>query len=82
MQMDISYGCLSWGCNDSNTKRLFLLQKKALRLMNFAPRDSPSNPLFHDSKILKLQDLVKIESCMFVNKTLNNLQPVFNGWFH
>jgi len=50
--------------------------------MKFAQRDSPSNPLFHELEILKLEDLVKIESCLFVNKSLNNLQPsIFNNWF-
>jgi len=79
----LSYGCLSWGCNNSNSKRLFVLQKKAVRLMEFAQRDSPSNPIFHNLEILKLEDLVKVESCLFINKSINKQQPeIFNDWFN
>ena len=56
--------------------------KKAIRLMKFAQSRSSSNPLFLELKILKLYDQIKLNQCIFVHKTMNNLQPEnFDNWF-
>ena len=55
---------------------LFILQKKALRLMTFNNFQCPSSPLFSDLKILKIFDLVKCLNISFVHKfLLNNRLP-------
>ena len=62
--------------------RLYILQKKALRVINFKERNAHSSPLFHHSKIVKIADKVKIENCLFVSKYTNNKLPsIFTNWF-
>jgi len=51
--------------------------------MKFLPRDSHTNPLFHELKIIKFVDHVKIESCLFINRCFNDLvPPLFKDWFN
>ena len=62
--------------------RLFILQKKALRLIHFKERNAHSAPLFFKWKIVKLPNKIKIENCLFISKYVNNkLPPIFNSWF-
>ena len=62
--------------------RLFILQKKALRLIHFKEHNAHTAPLFFKSKIVKLPDKIKIENCLFIWKYVNNkLPPIFNNWF-
>ena len=73
---------LYWGQNVCTINRLFILQKKALRLIHFKERNAHSAPLFFKSKIVKLPDKIKIESCLLISKYVKNkLPPIFNGWF-
>ena len=63
-------------------QRIVILQKKAVRIINFQPRNSHTSPLFKQSSILKFQDKICLENILFVSKSLNNLSPsVFNTWF-
>ena len=65
-----------WGQNVCTINRLFIIQKKALRLIHFKER----NP--HTAKIVKLPDKIKIENCRFISKYVNNKLPtIFNSWF-
>ena len=62
--------------------RIVILQKKALRIMNFQSRDSHSSSLFKFNHILKLEDKILIENILFINKSFNNLlPPIFKSWF-
>ena len=62
--------------------RIVILQRKALRIMNFQSRDCHSSPLFKSSHILKPEDKILIENIIFINKSFNNLlPPVFKSWF-
>ena len=62
--------------------RLYILQKKTLRIINFKQRNAHSSPLFHYSKIIEVADKVKIENCLFINKYTNNKLPsIFTNWF-
>ena len=66
----------------SRSNRLYILQKKALRIINFKERNAHSSPLFHYSKTIKIADKVKIENCLFINKYTNNKLPsIFTNWF-
>ena len=78
----IHYACIIWGQNVCTINQLFILQKKALRLIHFKERNAHSAPLFLKSKIVKLPDTIKIENYLFISKYVNNkLPPIFNSWF-
>ena len=78
----LSYCCLVWAQNFSNIKRILILQKKAVRIINFQPRNSHTNPLFKQNFILKFQNKICLENILFVSKSLDNLSPlIFNIWF-
>ena len=76
------YGCPVWSMtivNNINTIRV--LQNKCIRIINNAPYNSHTNNLFQENKLLKLDDVIKIEQLklvfLFKNwdlpKELNNL---------
>ena len=68
--------------NPDSIKCLTILQKRALRIINFKPRNYHTSPLFKENVILKLIDQVHLENILFVNKYINNLLPtIFNDWF-
>ena len=72
----LQYGCQLQGLTDNTTsKPIFILQKKALRLITFNNYQCPSSPLFSDLKILKIFDLVRCLHISFVHKFLNNRLP-------
>ena len=72
----LQYGCQLWCLTDNTTtKPIYILQKKALRLITFNNSRCPSSPLFSDLKILKVFDLVKCLNISFVHKFLNNKLP-------
>ena len=78
----LSYCCLVWAQNCSTIQRIVILQKKAIRIINFQPRNSHTSHLFKQSSILKFQDKICLENILFISKSLNNLSPsVFNTWF-
>ena len=71
-----------WAQNFSSIKRILILQKKAVRVINFQPRNLHTSPLFEQNFILKFQDKICIENILFASKSLNNLSPsIFNTWF-
>ena len=78
----LSYCCLVWAQNCSTIQRIVILQKKAVKIINFQPRNCHTSPLFKQSSILKFQDKICLENILFVSKSFNNLSPsVFNTWF-
>ena len=78
----LSYCCLVWAQNYSTIQRIVILQKKAIRIINFQPRNSHTSHLFKQSSILKLLDKICLENILFISKYLRNLSPsVFNTWF-
>ena len=78
----LSYCCLVWAQNFSTIQRILILQKKAVRTINFQPRNLHTSPLFKQNSILKFQDKICLENILFVSKSLNNLSPpIFNTWF-
>ena len=54
----LNYQILSWG---SHCSQLFPLQKKAIRIINKEHYLQHTEPLFKQSRILKLEDLYKVE---------------------
>ena len=57
-----------------HSNKIFILQKKALRIMNNPDRRAHTD-LFHDYKILKLFDYVKMENTLFLHKYFNHGLP-------
>ena len=54
----LSYCCLVWAQNFSSIKRILILQKNAVRIINFQPRNSYTSPLLMQNFILKFQDKI------------------------
>ena len=59
----LTYALSIWGplLSKAQSNRIFKLQKKAVRLIDNAPYNSPSTPLFKKYKILKFDDLISLE---------------------
>ena len=49
----LTYFCIVWAQNINAVNRLIILQKKALRIMNFKDQLFHSSPLFSENNILK-----------------------------
>ena len=78
----LSYRCLAWAQNFSTIQQILILQKKAVRIINFQPKNFHTSPLFKQNSILKFQDKICLENILFVSKYLNNSLPsIFNTWF-
>ena len=76
------YGCLIWGHRNQNINQIFTLQKKALRIMEFAGYSAPSSTLFQDLKVLKFPDIIKLNNILFVHSVLNDKSPeYFRNYF-
>ena len=77
----LSCSCFFWDQNCSTIQRIVILQKMAVRIINFQTRNFHTSPLFKQNSILKFQDTICLENILFVSKPLNNLFPsVFNIW--
>ena len=59
----LAYGLLLWGPNMKAEffNKLFLKQKRIIRIIHNAKYNAHTDPLFKESKILKLSDLVEME---------------------
>ena len=78
----LSYCCFVWAQNFSTIQWILILQKKAVRIVNFQPRNFHTSPLFKPNSILKFQDKICLENILFVSKCLNNTSPsIFKMWF-
>ena len=71
----IFYSCLVWAQNINSMKRLYILQKKSLRLMYFFNRNTHTAPLFKDSNILKFPDKMTLENCIFIKNYFSQTLP-------
>ena len=80
----LNYGVLAWG-NTYQTclDKLFLLQKKALRIVFNLHIRAHTDALFLEHNILKLKDLYSFQLGQFMFKYNNNHLPkIFNNSFH
>ena len=72
----IIYGCSVWSMTTlTNIHIINILQKKCIRIMNFAPFNSHTISLFKDNKILKLNDIIIIEQLKLAFQFKNNSLP-------
>ena len=76
----LSYGILCWGFQN---KRLFTLQKKAIRAITCSKFNAHTEPLFKYLKLLKLQDIYQLNILKFYYKFKNNELPkyFYDGFF-
>ena len=58
-----------------NLEPLIILQKKCVRIMNFAPYNSHTIDLFSNNKLLRLDDIIKFEQLKFIFDFKNNNLP-------
>ena len=75
---------IAWGNTYQTTLQpLFILQKKALRIITFSSYNEHSSPLFKDLNVVKLSDIVTFQLAVFMYKFHNNLlPPVFDPYFN
>ena len=70
------YGIIVWGNTYTiSLNPLFILQKKAVRIITFSSFDQHSSPLFKYLNIIKFFDLVKLHISIFMYKFHNNQLP-------
>ena len=76
LEPHLRYGILLWSNTSCrNITLLFKCQKKAIRIINNACYNEPTNNLFKVSKILKLEDMVSISLLEFMYKFTHSMLP-------
>ena len=56
----LRYGCQIWGQhNNHNLNDIANLQRKAIRMINFKSKYTPVEPLFKETKIMPLNEIIK-----------------------
>ena len=72
----MTYGCLVWSLTTTkNIDSITILQKKCLRILNFAPINSHTNSLFFSNKVIKFTDVIKVEQLKLVFQSKHNMLP-------
>ena len=71
---DLTYGCQVWSLTTQhNIDTIKILQKKCVRIINFAPFNGHTNILFNSDKLLKFQDIIKFEQMKLVFEFKTNI---------
>ena len=69
----MSYGCQIWGQGDKeNLDKIVTLQNRAQRTINFQGPRTETLPLYASNEILKLEDLIKLNNCLFIHDYLHD----------
>ena len=79
----LNYGFLVWGnTHQTSLDKVFLLQKKIIRIICNSPFRSHTDALFFENKILKVKDLYFFQLGQFMYNYNNNMLPsVFQEMF-
>ena len=73
----LTYACQVWSLTtQQNIDAIEILQKKCLRIINFAPYNSHTNILFSNDKLLKFQDIIKLEQMKIIFEFKRNSLPL------
>jgi hypothetical protein len=76
----LTYGIVAWGdTNRSLLKRLHILQKKCLRTVANTKYNSHTDPLFKKYKLLKLQDIFKLNCCKLYHRKVLKTLPEYHS---
>ena len=80
----LNYCIIAWGGTYRTTlQSLFILQKKALRIITFTSFNEHSSPLFKDLRVVELFDIIALQLAVFMYKFHNKLlPPVFDHYFN
>ena len=63
----LNYGIEAWfGANMTERNKIFILQKKSIRAIHRLPYNAHTNDYFKANKLLKVQDLYKLNLCSIV----------------
>ena len=73
----------AWGQGSNNAVDMIKrIQNKALPIISFKDRTEPSVPLYVNDKILKLQNIITLNNCLFIYDQLcDNLPNAFSKYF-
>ena len=77
------YGCQIWGqTTNVYNQKIFKLQNRALRIISFSDFSADCNPLYASLNIIKLEDQIVFQNCLFVHDALSNVSPIcFQEYF-
>ena len=74
----ISYGITVWGfTHKAHTKKIFLAQKKIIKVMTFNKITSHSDPIFSELEFLKFDDIRQLQLLSFVYDCQNKIAPAY-----
>ena len=77
----LNYSVVTW-CRSSSCDRLFILQKRAIRLISGSSFREHTLPLFANLKLLQFNDLYYLNVGKFMYKFMNGFLPsCFNHYF-
>ena len=72
----LNYACQIWGqASSTNLNRIFILQKKCMRLITFSDYNAHSNELYIKLNLLKVKDIIKVRNVILVHDLLNGKCP-------
>ena len=78
----LSYSYIVWAHNINTIRKLIIIQKKALQIINFKDQLFHSSSLFSSNNILKFGGKITLENIFFVSKSINMQVPsLFYDWF-
>ena len=70
----LNYCNIVWtSCYPSSLQSLITIQKKLIRFVTKRNRWTPSTPLFRELMVLKLNDINRLNTAIFVYKSIHNL---------
>ena len=72
----LSYGAQIWGQHNAVSKKLQILQNKAVRIMLFQPPRTSSSPLLKHLNILKFNDFVNLQNFLYAHDSLKGVLPI------
>ena len=73
---NLHYGLITWGSTyKSYLKKLSVLQNKAVKIVGGGKYYERATPFYSQLKILKLEDLIRLETTILVSKIKNKTLP-------
>ena len=72
----LNYGCTVWGLShDKYVDKVRILQKECMRIITFSDFNSHTNALFTDLRILKVDDIIKLNLLKLIYDFNHDLLP-------
>ena len=66
------YACQMWGQREDLINKISDIQNKAIRIINFKPKNYPAGKLYQSNKILKLRDYIGLANSVYVKSILED----------